>query len=151
MNDKSRPALRDLALRALSRREYSRQELQRKLRQTAEPDEMEQLEELLDEFVQRGWISDSRYAEQIVFARRNKFGSLRVAQELRQQGVSDSSIEQALQPLRDNELETARAVWQKKFGSPPADMKERAKQVRFLQSRGFSSEVIRRVLGRDED
>lgn len=151
MNDKSRPSLRDLALRALSRREYSRQELQRKLRQTAEPDEMEQLEELLDEFVQRGWISDSRYAEQIVFARRNKFGSLRVAQELRQQGVSDSSIEQALQPLRDNELETARAVWQKKFGSPPADMKERAKQVRFLQSRGFSSEVIRRVLGRDED
>lgn len=151
MNDKSRPSLRDLALRALSRREYSRQELQRKLRQTAEPDEMEQLEELLDEFVQRGWISDSRYAEQIVFARRNKFGSLRVAQELRQQGVSDSSIEEALQPLRDNELETARAVWQKKFGSPPADMKERAKQVRFLQSRGFSSEVIRRVLGRDED
>lgn len=126
-------------------------ELQRKLRQAAEPDELEQLEALLDEFVQRGWISDSRYAEQIAFARRNKFGSLRVVQELRQQGVSDSSIEQALQPLRDNELETARAVWQKKFGSPPADMKERARQVRFLQSRGFSSEVIRRVLGRDED
>lgn len=151
MNDKPRPSLRDLALRALSRREYSRQELQRKLRQSAEPDELEPLEALLDEFVQRGWISDSRYAEQVAFARRNKFGSLRVAQELRQQGVSDSLIDEALQPLRENELATAWAVWQKKFSGPPTDMKERAKQMRFLQSRGFSAEVIRRVLGRDDD
>lgn len=151
MDDKSRPSLRDLALRALSRREYSRQELQRKLRAVVDPDAVEELEALLDEFVQRGWISDTRYAEQIAFARRNKFGSLRVAQELRQQGVGESVIDEALQPLRDAELETARSVWHKKFGRPPADMKERAKQVRFMQSRGFSSEVIRRVLGRDDD
>ena len=151
MTDKSRPSLRDLALRALSRREYSRQELQRKLRQGLESDELAQLEALLDEFVGRGWVSDSRYAEQVAFARRNKYGSLRVAQELRQQGVSDGLIEEALQPLRESELETAKAVWQKKFAGPPTDMKERAKQMRFLQSRGFSAETIRRVLVRDDD
>jgi hypothetical protein len=65
---------------------------------------------------------------------------------LRQRGVADNIIEAVLSDNRDSELERAQAVWQKKFGSAPTDVTEKARQMRFLQSRGFGAEVIRRVI-----
>jgi Uncharacterized protein conserved in bacteria len=141
--------IRQRALGFLARREYSRQELKRKLAPHAE-DEAE-VDALLEDFQKRGWLSEARFAEQIVHARRAKFGTQRIVQELREKGVGEEAIGAVLPELKDSELETARAVWAKKFGQAPMDAKEKARQVRFLASRGFRMDVIFRVLGQDED
>lgn len=133
-------SLRERALGLLSRREHSRLELKRKLAPHAE-DEAE-LETLLDDFEKRGWLSEQRFVEQVVHARGGRYGSRYIVHELRQKGVAEVLIEQALPRLRESELETARAVWTKKFGRQPEGAKERARQIRFLQSRGFGLEII---------
>ena len=78
---------------------------------------------------------------------RARTGSIKLAYDLRQRGVSDTIIKAVLNENRDSEFERAREVWQKKFGSMPADAAEKAKQIRFMQSRGFTGEVIRRTIG----
>ena len=86
-----------------------------------------------------------------VHIRRNKFGSRRIVYELQQKGIDEELISAVLPRLKETELKTARAVWQKKFGTAPANAKERAKQIRFLMGRGFSTEIITQVLDpRDE-
>ncbi|MDP1897331.1 MAG: recombination regulator RecX [Sulfurimicrobium sp.] len=142
-------SIRERALGFLSRREYSRLELKRKLSPHAE-DEHE-VESLLDDFSSRGWLSEARFAEQIVHTRRSKYGTQRIAHELKEKGVSADAVAAILPGLRESELETARAVWMKKFGTPPQDARERAKQMRFLASRGFGAETITMVLRRQED
>lgn len=141
--------LRQRALACLSRREYSRLELQRKLAPHA--GENDDLNALLDDLEARNWLSDSRYATQIVHARGAKYGAQRIAYELREQGVDETAIAAALDGLQGGELERAREVWGKKFGHPPRDAQEKAKQMRFLQSRGFAMDVIFRVLRHDPD
>lgn len=139
-----KPDLRARALSCLARREYSRQELRRKLAPHAE--DAGALDTLLDELQTRGWLSEERFVEQILHARRGKYGMQRIAHELREKGVAEALIEEALPQIKETELETARAVWAKKFGALPQDAKERARQMRFLQSRGFSPDVIGKVL-----
>lgn len=136
--------IRERALGFLSRREYSRLELKRKLAPHAK-DEHE-VESLLQDFAARGWLSEARFAEQIVHARRGKYGAQRIVHELKEKGVSADAVAAILPDLRESELETARAVWAKKFGVLPHDARERAKQMRFLMSRGFSSSIIGKVL-----
>lgn len=134
--------LRERALGYLARREHSYRELYRKLQPYAE--EADDLAALLDDFKQRGWISDERFAEQVVHARRGRYGSLKVAHELREKGVADGVVERAVAALGD--LDGAHSVWQKKYGKLPESREEWAKQARFLQSRGFGFDVIKRVL-----
>jgi regulatory protein len=142
------PTLRARALKALARREHSRQELQAKLRPFAEdPDE---LEPLLDDLEKRGWLSESRFVEQLTTVRRRRFGAARILHELREKGVSGAALAAAQSQLKHSEVEAARAVWKKKFGSLPATLEERAKQSRFLASRGFSAEVVHQVLRGEE-
>ena len=141
-------SLRVRALKALARREHSRQELQAKLLPHAE--DAEDVGRLLDDFEKRGWLSEARFVEQLSTVRRRKFGAVRILDELRAKGVSESALETARASLKDSEIEAARAVWKKKFGSLPASLEERAKQSRFLASRGFSAEVVHKVL-RGED
>ena len=145
---KPTPSLRERALGYLTRREYSRQELYRKLLPYAGE---EDLDGLLDEFRQRGWISDARYADQMVHARKGKYGSLKVAHELRTQGVAEDLIEKAVKEVQEEELDKARALWRKKFDSQPANREEWAKQARYLQGRGFGLETIRSVLRGEPD
>lgn len=131
-------------MQCLARREYSRAELRaRLLPHVAEGDDVEAL---LDELALRNWLSDERAAEQLVSQRRNRFGTQRIAHELRQKGIAENLIGAALPQLQETELEAVRAVWQKKFGSAPRNAKEMAKQVRFLQSRGFALDVVLRML-----
>jgi len=128
----------------LARREHSRQELARKLAPLTEnPDE---IPPLLDDFERRGWLSEARVVEQTVAARRRRFGAAHIAHELRAKGVSEPAIAAAESQLKDSELEAARAIWRKKFGSAPSNARDKARQMRFLQGRGFSYDVIRRVL-----
>jgi regulatory protein len=141
-------SLRNRALKALARREHTRQELQAKLQPFA--DEPGELEPLLDDLEKRGWLSEARFVEQLTTVRRRKFGAARILHELREKGVSDTALAAAQSELKDSEVDAARAVWKKKFGSLPSTLKERAKQSRFLASRGFSADVVHRVLRREE-
>lgn len=141
---KPEPSLRARALGYLARREHSRLELKRKLTPHAEGEA--ELEALLDDFEKKGWLSEARFTEQLVNARRGRYGLQRIAHELREKGVGEQSIDAVLPQLKESELETARRVWAKKFGTPPADAKERARQMRFLQGRGFGLDTVFGVL-----
>ncbi len=146
---KSTPNLRERALGYLTRREYSRAELYRKLQPYAGD---EDVDALLEDFQKRGWLSDQRYTDQMVHARRGKVGSLKLAHELRANGVSDELVAQAVSEASEEDRETALKWWRKKFGTLPASREEWAKQARFLQGRGFGMETIKAVLsGRDID
>jgi regulatory protein len=131
-------------MRFLARREYSCVELQGKLLPYAQ--EGEDLDAVLDDLVTRGWLSDARATTQLVHAKRSRFGTQRIAYELRQKGIPQNLINEALPELKESELDTAREVWQRKFGILARDAKERGKQIRFLQSRGFSMDIIFKVL-----
>jgi regulatory protein len=139
-----RVSLRAQALRLLARREHTRAEL--KARLEAEGADAAELEAVLEEFSRCGWISDTRVVEQIAHARRSRFGSRRIRQELLAKGVPDHLVEAAMPELKEGDIDAARAVWRKKFHAPPGNAAERARQVRFLQSRGFSLDLAMRVI-----
>ena len=136
------PAAR--ALRLLARREHTRRELATKLGPHLE--DPQALQTLLDEFTARGWLCESRVVEQVLHAKRGRFGAARIRQTLIERGVPDGLIASALDSLKATELETARSVWSRKFRSAGSTPAERARQVRFLQSRGFSLEVAMQVV-----
>jgi len=144
---KSRPdpaSPRERALRLLARREHSRAELARKLGQSGF--ESSDINSLLDEFETKNWLSDRRFAESYVADHRARAGAVKLAHDLRQRGVNEAIIETVLGENRDSEVERAREVWRKKFGAAPGDLAEHARQMRFLQGRGFALEVVRRVV-----
>lgn len=134
------PSLRARALRHLARREHTRHELALKLAPHAESEA--EIAQILDDFTQRGWLSEQRAAEQIVHARRGRYGPARIRRDLEAKGVPAETAAAALAALKEGELEAARAVWKRKFRAPPTNAAERAKQARFLLGRGFGSEVI---------
>jgi len=142
--------LRERALRLLARREHSRAELARKLRPNVAPED--DLEALLDDLSKRKQLSDERYADSRANTLSRKFGSARIVQELRAKGLDKGLAESAAAAARATEVERAKIVWTKKFRAAPGTREERAKQMRFLQSRGFSFDAIRAVIkGADED
>jgi regulatory protein len=135
----------------LARREYTRHELSRLLAPHAESED--EVAQILDDFSKQGWLSETRAAEQMVHARRGRYGPARIRRDLEAKGVPAELVSTTLATLKQGELENARAVWVRKFREPPANAAERAKQARFLMGRGFSSEVITkllRALGRGE-
>ena len=138
------PSLKARALRLLARREYSRAELERKL--AAHADEPGALAQALDELSALGFINEERVAASLLHRRAPRLGAARVLQERKAKGLGAAALADAAAQLRETELERARAVWQKKFGAPAASLAERARQARFLASRGFSGDVVRRVL-----
>ena len=137
------------AMRYLARREYSRLELERKLLAKLPDISQEMLSATLDKFEQYGYLSAQRVVEQVIQTRRPKFGCQRITHELKEKGIAEHLIEDALVELKATEFDSACEVWQRKFGQPPCNMKERGKQIRFLMNRGFSSDMIHRVLSRD--
>ena len=157
-------SLRQRALDYLSKREYSYTELAQKLsKYVKETDEdsdadfgaeagkdTDEITAILDDFKTRGWLSDKRFTEMLVHARKTKFGSARVANELREKGVADELISSAVAEIKLNELDNARNVWQKKYKASAETREEWAKQARFLQSRGFGFDVIKKVLNHTE-
>ena len=144
MKSKPEAGARTRALALLARREHTRAELARKLE--AAGFDASEVRPLLDEFEAKNWLSDRRFAESWVADHRAKSGRVKLAYELRQHGVPDAVIDEVLGGEEDSELERALAVWRKKFGTLPADVAEQSKQMRFLSSRGFASDLIRKVL-----
>lgn len=148
---RSRPelSLKGRALRLLSMREHSRLELERKL--SSHETREGELAEALDALTARGFISDERVADSLLHRRAAKLGSSRIKAELQAKGLDDAVVREAVESLRATELERAREVWHRKFGQPPTDAAERAKQMRFLAARGFSGETVRRVIAGADD
>lgn len=137
------PSLKAAAIRHLARREYSRAELQRKLGPAA-PSEAE-LVALLDELESKQLLSDRRFAESFVASKGGRLGAGRIAREFAGKGIAADVAEAALAGLRRGEPEQAFAVWARRFGEPPADQREKARQFRFLMQRGFSPATIQAV------
>lgn len=132
------------AMQLLARREYTRAELIRKLTPHASEDE---IDTVLDDLARSGLQSDARFAASYVRSQASRLGAARLRQTLRTKGVAAELIAAELERADlPDELERARAVWQKKFGTLPADAREWARQARFLQGRGFSAEIIRKLL-----
>jgi len=141
---KREPSLRERALVLLARREHTRAELARKLARHAE--DAAQVEALLDELERRKLLSEVRYAEARVHVLSRKFGAARIERDLRAKGVSEEMASEAARRAAGTELERARAIWQRKFGFPPKNLRERALQARFMLGRGFSMDTIKRIL-----
>ena len=138
------------ALRLLSTREHSRVELERKLAPYEE--EPGALAKVLDTLQAKDFINEGRVLESVIHRRSAKLGAQRIKQELQAKGLEPEAVARALDTLRASEVERAREVWRKKFGQPPVDASERAKQMRFLAGRGFGGDAIRRVVsGGDDD
>lgn len=110
------------------------------------PDSECEIDDVIGWLLQCGYLDEQRFVASRVLARAERFGVLRIEQELSRHGLALPSA--AAETLRTTELERAQAVWQRRFGSPPADMREAARQARFLSGRGFSGEIIRRVVPR---
>jgi regulatory protein len=102
------------------------------------------VEAVLDWLQAHRHLCEERFAESRVHARSARFGNLRIRQELAQHGVALSP--EATQQLKDTELQRARDVWRRKYGEPATDVSKQASQARFLAARGFSADVIRRVV-----
>lgn len=168
-------SLRVRALRLLARRDHTQQELRTKLiaqlksaqtrarkAQAAQsgadaspqppsahahtPDIAQELDALMHWLHQRGYLNDERCAESLAHQRSARFGSARIAAELRQRGVDAEIVRRTRDALRSDDFERALALWQRKFGTPAHDPKERARQLRFLAARGFDADIALRVL-----
>jgi regulatory protein len=158
---KQSPSLKARALRLLSLREYSRKGLAAKLAESearwaklgseqvdqTSASTLEQITAVLDDFEARGWLSDERFAEALVRRRGERYGTRKIADELQRAGVDGAQSASLLQSLRETEYQRAYELWTRKYGFVAQDQKERARQYRFLASKGFSSEVISKVVG----
>ena len=137
-------SLKARALKYLSAREHSRLELARKLSRYAQ--EGDDVEALLDALEAAKLLSQSRFSESLVHRRAARFGNNRILSELQTHGIDGDALNDIKASLAQDEASRAREVWCKRFGHPPADASERAKQMRFLQQRGFSHSAIRAAM-----
>jgi len=158
---KQSPSLKARALRLLSLREYSRQGLATKLAESEArwaklggdqaqeaPDARHlNIEAVLDDFEARGWLSDERFAEALVRRRSERYGMRKIQGELERAGVDSKQSAKLLAGLKETEYQRAYELWTRKYGSRAQDQKERARQYRFLASKGFSSEVVTKIIG----
>lgn len=137
-------------MRWLSQREHSRQELRSKLLRSGSDEPIaSDVEALLDELAAQGHLSDARFVESRVHMRHARFGNRRIELELRQHGLApDPELQQQ---LRATELARAHEVWRKKFGQRATDAAGRARHERFLAARGFSAEVVHKIVAGDRD
>lgn len=145
----AQPSLKGRALRLLSMREHSRVELERKLARFEE--EEGTLAKALDELQAKGFINEARVIESVLHRRAGKLGAARIKQELQSKGLDPQAVRDAVTGLQETERERAQEVWRRKFGAAPADAKEAVRQMRFLATRGFTTDVIRRVVGGKTD
>jgi regulatory protein len=161
------PSLKARALQWLAQREHSRVELRRKLMRWARQqaadaasnadasvdaardldpvDPAAAVDGLLDWLAANRYLSDARFVESRVNARAARYGNLRIRQELGQHGAAIDPA--TAERLKGSEMARAQALWARRYGATPAqDANERARQMRFLAGRGFSADVIRRVV-----
>jgi regulatory protein len=139
------PTARAAALRLLARRDYSRSELEYRLRTRGIA--ASDIARTLDDFERLGYLSDARYAEALVRQRAGHLGSRAIAANLRERGIGADDANDALQSLAErDELADAQALWSRRFGRPPTDDRDKARQLRFIVARGYSLSIAFKVL-----
>lgn len=133
------------AVAMLSRREYSVHELQQKLScYTSDP---EAIQHVISRLQQENWQSDARFAENFISLRQEKWGNAKLLHALNAHQLPTETLTVLVEQLKETELARALVVWEKKFkGERAQTPSEKAKQMRFLASRGFSADTIRKVL-----
>jgi regulatory protein len=155
------PSLKARAIAYLARRDYGRDELRERLlrpphgakargRDGAPADDVppvsaEAVDAVLDSLESAGWLDDQRAATNRAAARAGRHGWRRIEADLARRGLSLDADTAA--GLRGTELDRAREVWRRRFGTSPTDARERARQWRFLTGRGFEAATIARVIG----
>ena len=142
-----KPTNRELLSRALAmiaRRDFSQGEFSAKL--ITAGFEKAEVAQAVEWCLAEGFLNETRYVEGAARRLSVKFGASRVAHALRGKGVTAGAIADVLPGLKENELEQARAIWLRKFREPPIDANTKAKQIRFLQSRGFTFATIKLVI-----
>ena len=146
-DERPKPTAKALAVRWLAQRDLSRAELAERLRRRG-VDEPE-IERALDELAALGYLSDARYANAVVAQRSGRYGKRAIVHALSERGIGGDTAQAALAQLEGrDDREDAHALWLRRFGRPPRDDREKARHVRFLQSRGFSLSVALAVLRR---
>ena len=138
---------RSLTARAIgyvARREYARAELRQKLLATGA--DRDAVEATLDELAALGYLSDARYAQAVVRQKSGGYSKRAIAQTLKAKGVVGDAVTEALAEVEQDDDAALAVLWQRRFGRAPADDRERAQQVRFLQSRGFGLSAILKLL-----
>jgi regulatory protein len=139
------PSPKAVAVRYLARRDYSRAELAQRLAQRGIA--ADAIEIVLDQLTAAGYLSDERYAASVVAQRAGRYGKRAIAYALKERGVAADAAAAALAPLAAaDELADAMALWRTRFGTPPATDRDKARQVRFLQARGYPLSVVLKVL-----
>ena len=143
--NKLEQSIRNSALDILARREHTRLELTRKLKAKDFSDS--EIEEQLEVLMHEGLQSDERYTESYVHMRRKRgYGPLKIKQELQQRGVSSELVDSFVEFNDEVWLDTACQAYEKKFGTVALDsVNDRAKRMRFLQSRGFTGDIIQKT------
>ena len=164
---KQSPSLKARALRLLSKREYSRKELSAKLKQQIKQNDLKnrestdrekvaleqidtaaEIEAILDDFAARGWQSDERYAEARIRTKGQRYGQKKIMDDLERAGVDLDKANGLIEQLKNTELERAKVLWGRKFGMLASNLKEHQKQYRFLLSKGFSADIVGKIVGR---
>jgi len=143
---KPRPAksLQARAVGFLARREYPRSELRDTLLATGAT--ADEVDPVLDELAAQGYLSDERFAHALVRQKHGAYSKRSIAQTLKAKGVAGEVVSEALAGADADDADTLVALWRRRFGRAPADDRERARQVRFLQSRGFGLSAILKLL-----
>ena len=147
---RKRPAkpLKARAIALLARREYSRTELRGKLLRSVDEADVDPLsvDAALDELAALGYLSDSRFATAIVRQKSGGYSKRAIGATLKASGVAPETVSEALASTEQDDEEAMVALWRKRFGKAHANDPEKARQVRFLQSRGFSLSAVFKLL-----
>ena len=136
--------MRSQVVRLLARREYARAELESRL--VAKGASRDDVAVVLDELAALGYVSNERFARAFAVQKSRRYSRQRISSELKAKGVDADDIAVALTSAGVEDAATLEALWQRRFGTAPVDDRERARQVRFLQTRGFSLSAILALL-----
>jgi len=140
----AKPSLREQAIRFLARREYARSELEQRL--VAKGGERDAIRAVLDALAAEGYLSDVRYARAVVAQKSGSQSRRGIVASLKAKGVGREDIDLDVAESELDDDAALRALWQRRFGEPPADERAKARQVRFLQARGFALSAILKLL-----
>jgi regulatory protein len=136
--------IKSKALYFLSRREYAYQELFTKLKKYS--DNEGEIRQVLDNLRESGYLSEQRFIQSFINSRSKKHGLLKIKYQLSQKTTDSDLVNQIINDTDFDEVTLARELFKKKFGIVATDRQELAKQIRFLQNRGFSYSIIKQVI-----
>ena len=141
-------SLKARAIALLARREYSRAELRSRLAANdgGGAGDVAEIDVVLDELAAQGYLSNARYAQAVVRQKSGGYSKRAIVETLKARGVTGADAVDALADGGIDDQDALVALWRRRFGKPPADDREKARQVRFLQSRGFALSAIFRLL-----